>query len=242
MNYRTLGAFLFIAIISHTAHAQVGIAGYVDPAMTHNALIRETSSEAAYKLIGPYKVVGTSFLFGEKNKGSLYTPESGASHGVFISYNTYNQEVEFFGAANPNKALTKTPGQVDSMVIDANPNVGLENPLKLIYGSHLGTNDKSFYVLVYKGNRFSLYKKYKSDLGYVSTNYVQSELRQFDLSFEFYYTDSTKSGIKKLKRNSANVVSEFKPVKDITSLVDPTDFSANPEAVLLNVFQFLNKD
>ncbi len=214
--------------------------GWTDPALNHNKLIQQQTGDGVYKLIGSYKVVGTQFLFGEHHKGDLF-PTQAKAYNIFVSYNTYNQEVEFYSTSNPDKPLVKEPGEVDSFVIQQNIELGIANNLKFIYGTHLGTDDKYFFQQVYAGNRFSLYKRYKSELGYVSTNYVQSELRQFDLIFEYYYTDTNKKGIKKLKSNASSVIKEFKEVKDLSGVVTVEDFDTNREAALQKVFEYLNK-
>ncbi len=214
--------------------------GWTDPALNHNKLIQQQTGDGVYKLIGSYKVVGTQFLFGEHHKGDLFSTQAKA-YNIFVSYNTYNQEVEFYSTSNPDKPLVKEPGEVDSFVIQQNIELGIANNLKFIYGTHLGTDDKYFFQQVYAGNRFSLYKRYKSELGYVSTNYVQSELRQFDLIFEYYYTDTNKKGIKKLKSNASSVIKEFKEVKDLSGVVTVEDFDTNREAALQKVFEYLNK-
>ena len=214
--------------------------GWTDPALNHNKLIQQQTSDGAYKLIGPYKVVGTQFLFGEHHKGDMFSTEAKA-YNIFISYNTYNQEVEFYSTSNPDKPLVKETGEVDSFTIQQNIELGIANNLKFIYGTHLGTDDKYFYQEVYAGNRFSLYKKYKSELGYVSTNYVQSELRQFDLAYEYYYTDTEKKGIKKLKANASTVIKEFKDIKDLSGALSNEAFDLNKEEALWKAFEYLNK-
>ena len=214
--------------------------GWTDPALNHNKLIQQQTGDGVYKLIGSYKVVGTQFLFGEHHKGDLFSTQAKA-YNIFISYNTYNQEVEFYSTSNPDKPLVKEPGEVDSFVIQQNIELGIANNLKFIYGTHLGTDDKYFFQEVYAGNRFSLYKRYKSDLGYVSTNYVQSELRQFDLTFEYYYTDTKKKGIKKLKPNASSVIKEFKETKDLSGVVNSDAFDVNREEALQKAFEYLNK-
>ena len=92
-----------------------------------------------------------------------------------------------------------------------------------------------------KANRYSLYKRYKSELGYVSTNYTQTELRQFDLTYEYYYTDSQKQGVNKLKTNANSIIKEFKRIKDITPVFTYDDFSVNQEEALKKTFRFLNQ-
>ena len=82
--------------------------------------------------------------------------------------------------------------------------------MKFIYGSFLGTKEKFYYLEVCKGDKYSLYKRYKSDLGYVSTNLAQSELRQFDLEYEYFYFEEGKDGLKKIKANPSSVIKEFK--------------------------------
>ena len=148
--------------------------------------------------------------------------------------------MEFYSASNPDKPLIKEPGSVDSFMINENQSLGILNPLKFVYGNHLGATDKSYYMELFAGKRYSLFKRYKSDLGYVSTNYVQSELRQFDLLFDYFYTDTEGKGVKKLKPNVSSIIKEFKSVKDISSVLTNDTFAVNPDDALKKAFDFLN--
>jgi len=237
------GRFIFISFFLVAMHsysfAQPVVAGYVDPAMNHNRLIREQTGDGVYKLVGPYKVVGTSYLFGEKRSGNIFSKEEKA-YNIFLSYNTYNQEVEFYSTNNPDKPLVKEPGSLDSFIINADLNSGIIRPLKFIYGPVLGATDKSYFEEMYSGSRFSLYKKYKSDLGYVSSNYVQSELRQFDLVYDYFYTDTAIKGVKKIKPDERSVDKEFKLVKKISSVVNNEAYTVNPDQALIKAFEYLN--
>lgn len=210
-----------------------------DPALDHNKLLQQRTSDGGYKQIGVFKVAGSSFLFGQMNKGNLFSPEAKA-YNIFLSYDTYNQELEFCSAGNPTIPLVKEPGTVDSFLIQENPENFIVLPLKFIYGSILGSSEKAYFLEIYKGDKYSVYKKYKSELGYVSTNYIQSELRQFDLKFEYYYKDSVKGSLKKLKTNYNNIIKEFKNIKDITPVFTNEDFTNNQEGALRKAFEYLN--
>ena len=214
--------------------------GWTDPALNHNILLQSQTSEGMYKLVGPYKVVGSSFLYGEQLAGDMFAPEAKA-YNIYLSYNTYNQEVEFFSTSNPDKSLVREPGTLDSFSIKANADLGFMENLKFIYGKHLAAKDKAFFQEMYKGTKYSLYKKYKSELGYVSSNIANSELRQFDLSYDYYYFDAAKGSLKKLKNGYANFIREFKDVKDLSAVVADADYITNPEAVLRKGFAFLNQ-
>ncbi len=214
--------------------------GWTDPALNHNRLIQQRTGDGVYKLIGQYKVVGTQFLYGEHHKGDLFATEAKA-YNIFLSYNTFNQQVEFYTTSNPDKPLVKEPGEVDSFTIQSDPELDINSPLKFIYGAHLGTKDKFYYQEVAAGDRFVLYKRYKSELGYVSSNYVQSELRQFDLGFEYYYLDKEKKKLKRLKGNASAVTDEFKDVTNLSLVVNQDDFDMNKEAALRKAFEELNR-
>jgi len=214
--------------------------GWTDPALNHNKLLQEQTGDGVYKLIGPYKVIGSSYLFGEHHKADMYAKEATALN-IFVSYNTYNQEVEFYSTSNPDKPLVKEPGTLDSFTIQANKELGIAAPLQFVYGPLLGTKDKYYFQQICKGERFSLYKRYKSDLGYSSSNIAQSELRQFDLQYEYYYTDTEAKSMKKIKPNASNVVKEFKEIKDLTTAVSHEDFTVDPEAAFCKAFGSLNQ-
>lgn len=257
---RFLLAGLFCAVITNSSFAQMSTnvpvalsansgsmvsrapdsRGWTDPALNHNKLLQNRTSEGMYKMIGAYKVVGTSFLYGEHLSADMFAPEVKA-YNIFISYNTYNQEVEFFSKGNPDKSLVREPGTLDSFIIHQNIDLGIFSPLKFVYGPVLGTKDKYYFLEVCKGERFSLYKRYKSELGYVTSNYVQSELRQFDLEYEYYYTDTEGKGVKKLKPNAASVIKEFKGIKDLSGVVSVDDFTANPESAFCKALGSLNQ-
>jgi hypothetical protein len=214
--------------------------GWTDPALEHNKLLQQQSSDGMYKMIGTFKVVGSSYLFGEHNKADMFGIEAKA-YNIFISYNTYNQEVEFYSTGNPDKPLVKEPGDIDSFIIQQNIALGITRNLKFVYGSILGAKDKYYFQEVCTGGRFNLYKRYKSELGYVSSNYIQSELRQFDLEFEYYYSDTGSKGLKKIKPNAYSVIKEFKEIKDLSSIISIDAFTVDPENEFRKAFEYLNK-
>jgi len=213
--------------------------GWTDPALNHNKLVQQQTVDGVYKLVGTYKVIGTPFLFGEHQKGDMFSKETKA-YNIFLSYNTFNQEVEFYSTSNPDKPLVREPGTLDSFTIQENASLGISAPLKFVYGSTLGVKDQYYYMEIYRGTKFSLYKRYKSGLDYVSNNLAQPELRQFDLHYEYYYTDATGKGVKKIKPNAGNVIKEFKSIKDLSSEVNNESFTSNPEQGLINAFTSLN--
>lgn len=238
---RTKFNVLWMLALPLAAAAQSSSTSYVDNALRYNRLLMEKTGEGVYKLVGPYKVIGTSFLFGEKAKGNLFAPETKA-YNIYLSYNTYNQQVEFYSTANPNQALVREPGTVDSFFINPDAEMGITEPIKFVYGASLGTTAKAYFKVIYEGRRFSVYKQYRSDVGYVSSNYVQSELRQFDLLYDYYYTDKEKNEKvpRKLKSNAASIAKEFKDVKDISPVLTGEAFAADQEEALKKAFHYLN--
>jgi hypothetical protein len=104
----------------------------------------------------------------------------------------------------------------------------------------MGSTDKIFLQVMAKGPRFTLYKAYKSTLEIVSSNYVQADLRQFDLNYDYYYTDTQNPGLKKLKKNKDAIRKEFKNVKDLSTFAELENFAQIPDEVLKSVFNVLN--
>jgi hypothetical protein len=236
-NRISLAICLAIVMVSFS-HAQSP--GYLDNALNYNRLIIQKTADGVYKQVGLFKVVGTSYLFGEKNKGNMFSSEAKA-YNIFLSYNTYNQEVEFYSTGNPDKPLIKEPGTIDSFLIGENIELGITHPLKFIYGGLLGSQDKTYFLEIFSGPKYSVYKRYKSDLGYVSSNYIQSELRQFDLLYDYYYRDNSKPGVKKLKTNASSILKELNTIKDVSSVFTGDAFTKDQEEALRVAFEFLNQ-
>jgi hypothetical protein len=211
-----------LSLILSTAFAQQR--SYFDPAQAYNRLLIEKGN-GTYRQVSNYKVTGTSFLYGEKNTGRIYAPAE-AANDIPLTYDTYTQHVEFYPSGT--KVLTKEPGTLDSFVIRKNPETMLEDDITFVYGSVLGSKDKAYYMIMSKGPKVSLYKKYTATLGLVSTNIVQADLRQFEINVDYYYTDSTGKELKKLKVSSKNLAKEFSPIKnDLASIINEYDLMAN---------------
>jgi hypothetical protein len=230
-------------VSTYIIQAQAGITptvGWVDPAMNHNRLIREQTGDGVYKLIGPYKVIGTSYLFGDRNKGNMYSAEATAVN-IQLAYNTYNQELEFFSGENVSKPLVKMPGEVDSFMFLSNKSVGLSQDLHFIYGKHLGSNEKAYFQEVAAGSKVGIYKRYKSDVGYVSSNYIQSELRQFDLLYDYFLYNSTAKTIKKIKNNTSSIQKELSAFRDVSSVFNSDAFSANPDEAIRKAVLYIHQ-
>ncbi len=228
----------FMAFVFSDAIAQQS--SYFDPAQAYNRLLIEKNN-GTYTRVGNFKVIGTSYLYGEKNKGDIYgTNETG--NDILLSYDTYTQNVYFFPASTPGVSLTKEPSSLDSFKIKKNPAVSLEEDITFVYGTIIGATDKSYYQVIAKGKKANLYKRYKAELGVVSTNYIQSELRQFNILVEYYYTDSTGKGTKKLKIAAKNLAKEFASIKDLSSFINSDELNEFRDRELVRIFHELNSE
>ena len=214
-------------------------ASYFDPAQAYNRLLIEKSG-GTYRQVGNFKVVGTSFLFGERNKGDIYAP-SESGRDIELTYDTYTQQVDFYASSGTKIALSKDPGSLDSFIIKRNPDVMLYNDILFVYGKIIGSKEKAYFQLVSGGENANLYKKYSAELALVTTNILQSELKQFNINVDYYYTDSTGKNIKKLKVNAKSIAKEFSYIKDISSVIDSDLLTSQREQELTKIFEELNK-
>ncbi|MBG9374877.1 hypothetical protein I5907_01410 [Panacibacter sp. DH6] len=210
---------------------------YFDAAQMYNRLLLENENSVVQ--VGNFKVKGSPYLFGGRKQGQLFL-HGQAANTSFISYNTYDQIIEFSNSGSISSTLFQPSGLLDSFAISANKDLGITRELIFIKGSFVSAQDSSFYQRMLSGSRFSLYKKYKSQLVIVSTNYVQSDLRQFDLQTEYYYHDSLSNLFKKMKTNTGFLKKEFKQF-DLSAILESSDFSYDLDKSLIDIFQVLNK-
>src|SRR5215212_5026669 len=122
---------LLLLIASLCLFSSSNAQGYIDPAQSSMESFVQRFGET-YTLVGTFKVKGRPYLYGEKIDGDMFSSKEKA-YNISLSYNTYNQELAFISADNANQPLVKTPGEIDSFVLRAGRNNGIENDLKFIY-------------------------------------------------------------------------------------------------------------
>lgn len=200
----------------------------------------EKGDEGSYQLVGNFKVIGTSFLFGEKNNGSAYAGKD-QSENIKLSYNTYNQKVDVY-VDDQSAKFSKSPSEIDSFTMKKSGSQFIKEDLLFFSSKIIQPSSKDcFLQVIYHGDRFSLYKAYNSTLDYVSTNYIQSELRQFTLEYAYYYFDAQTKELKKIKLSRKKIIDEFKSTMDVSSFLNDELFNTQPEKVMQIMFEALNK-
>lgn len=219
----------------------VGCVAYLDPAQRYNQYILDNMNNV-YTLVGNYKVMGTPYLFGGKHGGSIYHKGIKGDVASFL-YNTYSQQLEMQDEKDKEAMFKIKVADIDSFLVDIESPQSGKTKLKFINSNIYGFKDAFILqVIVDSGSRYSLYKKYYSTLGVVTTNIMQSNLKQFELNIEYYYGDTATHEIKKLKPNAKAVTKEFKLKGKPVQLLESDHFSADPEAVLKDVFGEMNKE
>lgn len=229
---RKQSVFLLLVICQVSVMAQSS----TDAALAYNKYL-VLNERNTYTIVGAFKVIGSPYLLGKMHPGDIYSKSESGS-GLYLSYNIYNQEVEF-SANREQTSLTKEAGTIDSFMIKRDSLVKEDS--KFIYGSLIGANDKSYYQVISTGQAYNLYKKYRAELGIVSSNYIQAELRQFDLQYDYYYLDVKSKNLKKLKTNPNALKKEFSQHKDISSVIGQNQGNLNSDAGLKKIFEFLNQ-
>jgi hypothetical protein len=212
-------------------------AANIDAAVGYSAWAL-ANNENSFKRVGGYKVKGTPYLFGGAYKGDVYAKKQVGTQ-VTIGYDTYQQQLEvYLGSKDP---IVKGFTEVDSFVLRRDSSTLFKEDMFFVNANLLDSTKKFFAMRVYEGTRFSLYKAYYSVLGVVSENYVQTELRQFDLNYDFYYRDNQKPGLVKIKLSPKFLRNEFKEWLNVSSILDLESLNRNPQTELLKIFTSLNK-
>jgi len=232
-------SFLFAAMLTAIAgYSQAYNGSYNfrgDPATNYNKHM-VGHSERTYVQIGPHKVLGTYFLFGSNHLGNIYSPEQKAEN-IHLSYNTYNQQLEFTSTSNPDKPLVKEPGELDSFVLRSDSLI--ENDMFFVYGSVLGSTDKAYFQRITDPSKKEvLYKRYKSAIG-VPTNYVEADMRQFEMEISYYVYNRETKDFHRLKHNYQAIKKEYGSVPNFASLVTKPEVESNPEKALRKLFNSL---
>ncbi|MEI8053050.1 MAG: hypothetical protein WCH52_04800 [Bacteroidota bacterium] len=214
-------------------------ASYTDPAAAYMRVMFEKGSEGSYQQISNFKVIGTSYLYGEKLPGSIYTKSEKSEH-TNLSYNTYNQQVDVYLNAT-NQIISKKPSEVDSFII-YNSNSDFYKEDLLFYTSKLVSPlaKDLFYQVLLIGPKYNLYKNFTANLDIVSTNYIQSELRQFNLEYNYYYLNNSTNEFKKIKLSRKKIIEDFSKTIDLSPSIDFDEINNNPEIALKKIFNILN--
>jgi hypothetical protein len=228
--------FLLLYGCLHDGHLLAQSGTGLDPAQNFN-LLQIQRNENKYYRIGNFKVTGTPFLFGEDQTGNVYTIR-GSMKRVNLRYNIYSQEVETTTENSAVKILSIYIADIDSFVLIANADHNSD--LKFINKKFFQSEDKGFLQEVMLGNQYSLYKVYKATLEILTTNYAESELREFAVNYNFYYTKPGSKEIILLRNSESFLKKEFAFKQDISPfLSDNRTLPEEKKLVLL--FQSINK-
>jgi hypothetical protein len=206
-----------------------------DPATNYNKYMVMHENKA-YTQVGHYKVYGSSYVFGRHHLGNLYAKgETGLN--IYLSYNVHSQEVEFYSSSNASEPLVKEIGTVDSFLLRRDSLISED--LKFYYGPVLGSREKTYFLVCNAGPSYQLYKRYKVQIGVVSTNYIESDVRQFELSYDYYYKGPQMKEPKKLKPGFYALKKEFSVLEN-SSAIDEGLYNTNPDAEMKLLFERLN--
>lgn len=113
-----------------------------------------------------------------------------ATENIKINYNTFINQIEV--------PIPMEEVIVDSFRIVSHVDDSLLTNLTFISSKVLGAEDIGFYLRI-NDWQFTLYKKYNSTLGIATSNYIESDLRQFELNYDDYYLNKKAGKIKKIK-------------------------------------------
>lgn len=229
--------FFICSLTRGAIFAQAG--SYTDPVQAYNRLVIEKNSNSnKYYQVGNFKVIGTPYLFGEDQAGDVFS-STGSMPRVNVRYNLYSQEVETSAKYNSSEnTISIDIANVDSFILIANENHSSD--LKFVNKKFFNSKAKGFLQEVYLGKEYNLYKSYNSVLEIVTNNYIQSELRQFAVNYNFYYNKTGTTSLILLKNNDSLLKKEFAFKTDINSFLSENR-NLSQEKKLILLFQSINK-
>lgn len=211
-----------------------------DPYINHNKLIQNTAQGGGYYLIGPYKVQGSPYFNKDTVLGTFYSKTETVLN-IYLRYELFNQNLEFISSANKEQALVKEIGELDSFLLFRNEKKGIKEDLKFVDAKMLGVDDKAYYCVLYKGPKYSIYKRYTSELIIPLAKAGIAEMREFETQVEYWYMNEITKELIKLAPTAGAVKKEFRDVKDLSTVLKGLSMFNNPDKALKKTFIYLNE-
>ncbi len=202
-------ACLFFACVFLRTIAIGQAANYdVDAALRYNKLLIEKRENRTIR-VGAYRVVGSPYLFGENgNRGTIFT-NAGSISNVGINYNVYEDRIERF-IENSDQFLAIETASIDSFWLNMDSSAEKSHPaMHFVNAIQISPKEKGFLQVLMRGKRYAVYKKYTCAMGLVTENYSEADLRQFNLSFQYYFQEGENTELKKIKATDTAIKKAF---------------------------------
>ena len=233
---RIYGIFFFYLLFCffNQAHAQqdVVLFQYKTP--------KNSLPVTGYYQIQGYRVKGNPYYKPEFILGDMYSVVETAKN-IYLRFDVYYQNVEFISSANKDQILVKEPAELDSFLIYKKENKIIKEDIRFVYATIIGAPGNYYYSCVFKGEKYSVYKRYVAELVAPIDKTGRPDTREFEIQAEYWYvTESTKE-FKKLNSTVAAVKKEFKDIKDLSEILKAGNMFKNVDAAMVKVFTYLNE-
>lgn len=226
--------FIFLVFCLSELHAQAR--AYVDQAQAYNKILLDKEG-SKFTRVGKFKVTGSPYLFGTENQGQIFLKYS-IPFKAQINYNLFEQQVEFYPSTSSKTTQVQNFDQIDSFYLQTKNWENVKRNYVFVNANQYGIEEKFFFELVFEGPKYALLKRYSADLAVVTTNYIDSDLRQFEVNIQYYYLNKATNKTAKIKLNSSQFKKAFKPT---TTVIDTLNFQQDPELAAIKVFEILNQ-
>lgn len=193
-----------------------------------------------YYQIGGYRVKGNPYYKEEFILGDIYSKTETAKN-IYLRYDIYYQKVEFISSANPDQILVKEPGDLDSFLLYKNEKKIIVEDIKFLFANNIGVTDKSYYSALHTGTKYSLFKKYVSELVAPIDNTGRPDSRLFETQVEYWYKNELTKEFKKINASVAAVKKEFRDIKDLSEALKGGSMFSKPDDAMIKAFVYLNE-
>ncbi len=193
-----------------------------------------------YYQIDGLRVKGDPYYKPEFILGDIYSTTEMAKN-IYIRFDVYYQNVEFISTANKDQILVKSPGDLDSFLIYKKEDKMIREDIRMVYSTLIGAPGKCYYACLYKGPKYSVYKKFTAELVPPIDRTGRPDDRLFERQTEYWFvTESTKE-FRQVTGTVAGVKKDLKDIKDVSEVVKAGNMFKNGDAAMIKVFAYLNE-
>ena len=208
--------------------------------LNQNKTPKNSKPLIGYYQIGGFRVKGNPYYREEFILGDIYSKTEIAKN-IYLRFDIYYQNVEFISSGNPNQILVKEPGDLDSFLLYKKEKKEIVEDIKFVYATTIGATDRSYYASLCRGTKYSLYKKYFSELVVPLDPTGRADSRLFETQTEYWYKNELTKEFKKINASVAAVKKEFSDIKDLSEVLKGANMFSKTDDAMVKAFVSLNE-